>query len=481
MKNKRIFIPLCTLALTVLVSACGDASQNTGITLSADGVEVNGVAAEYDAGAAVYLEKKVEAHPDVAEENKNVENTVVNITRAGRYTISGAREDTQIVVSAGDKDEVELVLDGADISCKTAPAILVKSAKESGKGGEASVTLRLNDGSENKVSGSHTARINDDDVKYDGAISSAVSLAIEGEGALELNSDNEGIESKMHLTVNDGNIRIISKNDALNASEDGVSVITVNDGYLYCHVDASGEEGDGIDSNGNIVINGGTVISYANATSQDSGLDADGGTTINGGVVLACGNMQDEVNRDSKQVYMQLMFKEVQDADVLNVLTDENGNPVAAFQIPSSYRNVQLSTPELKAGKYKLYRGGTLVADMKDGLASNLTSYSPGEQLSNGGEMELGMGMPPSGMQPPEGFKEGEMPQPPEGMELPEGAEPPQGFKDGERPEMPGKPDGFRGGGKGPGEMRGGFSAEVTDIFEVGDENRMFFNITPAK
>lgn len=467
MKSKRIFISLCVLACMLLLAACGDASQEMTITMSDSGVEVDGVAAEYNPDLAVYLEDKVESHPDVAQENKAVSNTVINITRAGTYTLSGARDDTQVVVSAGEKDEVTLVLDGVELSCKTAPAILIRSGKESNKGGQAAVTLRLNDGSVNKISGSHIARINDEDVKYDGAISSAVSLKIDGTGELELNADNEGIESKMHLTVEDGNIKINSRNDALNASEDDVSVITVNGGYLYCHVDPTGEEGDGIDSNGTIVINGGRVLSYANSSSEDSGLDADGGTTINGGTVLACGNMADSINAESKQVYMQLMFKETQTKDSLTVLTDENDAPVVAFQIPTSYKNIQLSTPELKGGKYKLYSGGTLVADIKDGLAENLTSYSVGELMSNGGRMEMGM--------PPAGMKDGERPEPPENMKEGERPQKPEG---GERPQMP---EGERKGGRGPGGMRGEFSAEVTNEFEITDEKRMFINITTAK
>lgn len=44
----------------------------------------------------------------------------------------------------------------------------------------------------------------------------------------------------------------------------------------------TGSEGDGIDSNGYLTINGGTIWTMANETSPDGGIDADGAITING-------------------------------------------------------------------------------------------------------------------------------------------------------------------------------------------------------
>ena len=87
------------------------------------------------------------AHEDVAEELKDVENTVVTITQAGTYRVSGSMTDAQIAVAAGEQDGVEIILDGADITCRTAPAILVYSAYEPAEAGEAGVKITLADGS----------------------------------------------------------------------------------------------------------------------------------------------------------------------------------------------------------------------------------------------------------------------------------------------------------------------------------------------
>ena len=82
---------------------------------------------------------------------------------------------------------------------------------------------------------------------------------MKGNGQLNVEADNEGIETGMHLMIDGGVFNIESSDDAFNASEDGISVITINDGEVYANA-VLGNEGDGIDSNGWIVINGGTVL-----------------------------------------------------------------------------------------------------------------------------------------------------------------------------------------------------------------------------
>ena len=170
---------------------------------------------------------------------------------------------------------VELVLDGADITCTAAPAVIFYNVWESQSTEQAGAIVTLADGSVNRVNGSYVARIYQPGTtkklhKYDGAFYSKMSMLIQGEGALSIQAENEGLDSELHLTINSGEISIISGDDGINTNEDGVSVTTINGGQLYIRAD-QGSEGDGIDSNGSIVINGGTVIAQANPHSMDSG------------------------------------------------------------------------------------------------------------------------------------------------------------------------------------------------------------------
>ena len=189
--------------------------------------------------------------------------------------------DTQIAVRAGAEDEVRLILDGVDITCRTSSAIAVFSAKEPKAAGQYGVIIELAEGSVNRVTGSHTARIEETDTKLDGAICSLVSLGFEGNGHLTVDADNEGVEVKFgHMTINGGVFDIQSGDDPLNVSEDGVGVLTMNDGYVYSAVkNLPGGEGDGIDSNGWIIFNGGTAINLAHPSSQDGGIDSDMGSS----------------------------------------------------------------------------------------------------------------------------------------------------------------------------------------------------------
>ena len=374
------------LCICMLCSAAAVAEEKeTVIVLSDDSITVNGEAITEDDSAPVYLALEVEAHKDVPAELEGLANRVVTITDAGSYRFSGTASDVQIAVRAGEDDRVRVILDGVDLTCRTASVFQGYTAFDPHTPGEYGLTIELADGSENILTGSHTAKINDDDVKHDGAVDSLISLGFEGSGSLTVNADNEGIEVKYgHMTINGGTFRVESGDDPLNVSEDGIGTLTVNDGYLYSTVrPAEGGEGDGIDSNGYIIFNGGTVINLAHPDSGDSGIDSDMGSSINGGVIVGAGNMYDPIETGSKQNFMMLEFTE--ETDDLVVVTDADGTPVFAYDFPYSYTYIAFSTPELEEGVYHVYLGCEIVGEQTDGLYTSIESYTPGRRMVHGG------------------------------------------------------------------------------------------------
>lgn len=391
LKTYKKTVVFCSALLAgALCFGCSGSSAADTISLNGNEILYNGAPISTDTKNAVYTSTFVEFHDDVAEQYKDTANTIIHITQGGIYQISGEAIDTQIRVNAP-KEEVTLVLNNVNLSCNTAPAILVENAADSETAGEAGVTIALNDTSTNMITASHVAKYTNEDgveIDYDGAISSKVSLKIEGNGTLQVTGDKEGIESQMHLTINGGNLTVIAADDPINASEDGVSVITINDGVINCSVQ-NGEEGDGIDSNGYIYINGGSVLAQSHSASGDSGLDADLGVIINGGTVCATGNMYEAISEESAQLHAQFYFAEKQKGGVPLIVTDTDGNAILAYTPVNDFTILEFSLPDMIAGAtYHLYSGGTITGTATNGIYTEVQQYENGTQMGHRGIMQ---------------------------------------------------------------------------------------------
>ncbi len=398
--------------------------------------------------------------------------TVVHITAPGTYVLSGSLSAGQIAVDLGEDAEddpeavVNLVLDGVDVTCTVAPAVIFYNVYECGDKGDpkaevdtsaAGANVYIADGSENTVNGSYVARIyksvelSEDGKtvvdskklhKYDGAFYSKMSMNVTGnDGVLNINAQNEGLDSELHLTVNGGVINIVSGNDGINTNEDGVSVTTVNAGALTVTVNGSTGEGDGIDSNGWLVINGGTVRAYACPTSGDAGIDSDMGILINGGVVVATGNMLDAIDGASAQSCAVFSLRNAA-GGTQYALKDAEGNELMSVPTANAFSLLLVSSPRIGDGLYALYNGDTLIGSAEAGADVQGGMGRPGGQGFPGGMDGHGGGRFPGGQdggQPPEGFKGGQTP--PEDFD---GQTPPD-LPDGQT--FPDTPD-----GEGPGE-----------------------------
>lgn len=133
--------------------------------------------------------------------------------------------------------------------------------------------------------------------------------------------------------------------------------MVINGGYV--HVLAGG---DGLDSNGDLTINGGEV--YVDGPSDNGNSAIDYGEkssfNINGGTVVAVGSsgMAEDVSSDSKQ---QVAFVKLDSqADVGDViLKDADGNEIISYTVQKKYDCVIISTADLKAGQtYTLSASG---------------------------------------------------------------------------------------------------------------------------
>ena len=97
-------------------------------------------------------------------------------------------------------------------------------------------------------------------------------------------SAKEGIEGT-YIQINGGTINIKSTDDGINAAQKSRSytaTVVINDGDIT--VAMSSGDTDGIDSNGDIIMNGGTVTVTGSST-----FDYDGAAQYNGGTIIANG------------------------------------------------------------------------------------------------------------------------------------------------------------------------------------------------
>ena len=105
------------------------------------------------------------------------------------------------------------------------------------------------------------------------------------DGVLDITA-GEGLESTV-IQINGGTLNITSTDDGINASRKSSSytpTVIFNGGEV--NVTMGRGDTDGVDSNGNIIVNGGTVSVTGNST-----FDYDGTGIINGGTVYANGQL----------------------------------------------------------------------------------------------------------------------------------------------------------------------------------------------
>lgn len=430
----------------------------TNIVLSDTEILVDGKAISTSAESVVYKANDIvfylegqdftygegEEQDGHSQEEANA-HTVVHITEPGNYVLSGKMSAGQIAVDLGDdakkdsKAVVTLILNNIDITCSVAPGVIFYNVYECGDDDAESATrdvetstaganVIIADDSVNYVNGSYVAKIYESVElneagteivdskklhKYDAAFYSRRTMNIAGEnkgnGVLNIQAENEGLDSELHLTINGGFININSGNDGINTNEDGVSVTTVNGGILNIVVNGSTGEGDGIDSNGWLVINGGIVTASACGFSMDAGIDSDMGIHINGGTVIAAGNMLDEI-ADSAQTFVVFMAMEPIKSGSEIALKNENGDIVAGSMIANDCTYLAISSADLLPGIYTLWNDNEQLA------VSGMSGRMPGAgKFEPGGERPQMPELPDGEMpQPPQGFR-GEQPMKPEG------------------------------------------------------------------
>lgn len=254
-------------------------------------------------------------------------------------------------------------------------------------------------------------------------------------GTINISKSYEGIEATA-ITVNNGNINVTSSDDGFNAAggkdssamggrpgqnpfeSDSEAQLNFNGGYII--VDASG---DGIDSNGDLTLNGGILLVSGPENSGNGAMDYGGRATSNGGIAVIVGSsgMATTFDPSSKQPsFMYITSSVYQGGTSLSVTKDNK--VLASFRPKKQYNSIIITSPNFSTGEtYKLNIGGNVSSTDANGYTNNGKLTEPDEifeieltsvSTSNGGG---GMGnMRPGGdmgeMRPDKGGMGGKRP-----------------------------------------------------------------------
>lgn len=205
----------------------------------------------------------------------------VKIVYPGTYRISGTIADGQILVDCDQfHGGVYLMLDGADVTCSTGPAIYVKQSEKT--------VLYLVEGSVNTLrDGENYVLQESQSESTGGAVYCDDALFVEGSGTLYVIGANaDGIRSKDGLTVTGGTVTVTAVDDGLQGSDfvdiqggtitvtAGGDGITTRKGEVFLS-DGSVtvvSAGDGISAMTDVYISGGSlaVTAYGGYENYDT-------------------------------------------------------------------------------------------------------------------------------------------------------------------------------------------------------------------
>lgn len=316
MKNKffRVLFPAAVLGLSIMLTAYAANSSNASETTAAESTissktseasetseaaegadgEKEAAGEENTSSDEWYSDRDMEQSPDTSDA-KTIEVTdgqTLSITEEGTYILQGTASDCTVLVNAPEA-KVQLILDNVTVTNASSPVIYVLDADK--------CFVTTAEGSENAltVSGTFTEDT-ENDVKTDAVIFAKSDLTLNGKGTLTISSTDNGITSKDELTVTGGTYNITASGKGLESNDstaicDGTFTIDAKEGMesTYVRIDGGTFEisasDDGINAaassdknNVQVEINGGTLSIKMGAGDTD-GIDSNGDLTINGG------------------------------------------------------------------------------------------------------------------------------------------------------------------------------------------------------
>lgn len=179
----------------------------------------------------------------------------------------------------------------------------------------------------------------------------SVSIA---DGTITITQSYEGIEGHI-ITVDGGQIDLTASDDGFNAGGDAsvsMPTITINNGNIYVNA-----QGDGLDSNGDLIFNGGFVTVDGPTSGGDSALDAgteNGGKMLaEGGTVIAVGSasMVENFDSSSSQPSITLYTDSTRRRGTVVTVANSSGKEIISYTSKKYFSGVIITSELFEKGE----------------------------------------------------------------------------------------------------------------------------------
>lgn len=205
MNMKRFFL---LLLMMTLLTACTVQADSSAFDLTFTDRELKG---SWDAKSAVTI-TGTGTSCNISGRGAKLSGSTLTISDEGVYVLSGEFIDMLIVVSAGNKDKVQIVLNGAVIESANGPAIYVENADK--------VFLTVPEDAESLLSDGADYTVTDDDTTLDATIFSRADLCLNGTGTLNVAGNcKHAIVSKDDLVITGLTLNVNAASTALDGKD----------------------------------------------------------------------------------------------------------------------------------------------------------------------------------------------------------------------------------------------------------------------
>lgn len=283
----------------------------------------------------------------------------------------------------------------------------------SAKGLKGLVSVTINGGTFNIYSADDSLHSNDTVTINNGTFSIASgddgahadnSLII-NDGTIDITKSYEGLEGCV-IEINGGKITLVSSDDGINVAGGNDSsgfgmgfggqqsttasseyYLKITGGYIYINAG-----GDGLDSNGDIIMTAGEVYVDGPVDNGNGALDYQDNFTISGGILVAVGSsgMAEPPSTSSTQNTIAVTAN-FSVGDVIT-LKDSSGNTLLTYNVTKTAASAIISIPEIATGStYTVYTNDTETGNV---TVSSAVSYigGSGGWFGGGGGGNMGGG-----------------------------------------------------------------------------------------